>query len=279
MEAQHPFRRTADKEHFPPFSDIFEEGGEEEEEEEENMSIDLVATLRGDQLDPTTTCANQHWDAREEEECSEFFRDSKRVGMLKTPLSSRRNSRDDDVIRLLRDLGKRVTRIEKTLNLGREPDEKVPRGSPRGILKSPVMRRRKYTPSASTHKQPQFGLSPIPSMLGSPARRQGRSNIARTPVAPWMMSEAPTTTTARLDFEVDEDGDENEIDDVDNTSMLEMMDLKVSKSSKMSGPSRKLSPIKRDARYWRERLGSSAIPLPDSASILRRSQSFRRSWG
>ena len=37
MEAQHPFRRTADKEHFPPFSDIFEEGGEEEEEEEENM--------------------------------------------------------------------------------------------------------------------------------------------------------------------------------------------------------------------------------------------------
>ena len=277
MEEAHPFKRS-NIEHFPRFSKIFDDvGADEEEENEMEMSIDLVATLRGDQLDPTTTTKpdEQDWDVQEEAQCSEFFRDEKRMELLKTPLN-RRKSKEDEMMHLLRNLSKRVSAIEKHLRI-QEPDEKIP-NSPK-IQKSPVMRRRKYTPSASSRKQQQFGLSPIPSMLGSPARRRGQTNIAKTPVAPWLTPKNPTTpwstpynkkstntTTTRLDFEDDEEEDED-------MSMLDMMDLKVS-----APKSSQHSPIKRDARYWRERLGSS-LPPPDTASVLRRSQSFRRSRG
>ena len=281
---EHPFKRTSHKEHFPPFSGIFDNKGADVEEEEDDevddmeMSIDLVATLRGDQLDPTITNKNcgRDWDLQDEAQCSEFFRDERRMEMLKTPVSTRK-SKEDEMIRLLRDLTKRVSAIETHLKI-QEPDEKIP-NSPR-LQKSPVMRRRKYTPSASSRKQPQqqFGLSPIPSMLGSPARRRG---IAKTPVAPWLTPKNSTTqwtmpkdktsnntTTTRLDFEDDEEEEEDR-----DTSMLDTMDLKVSAASKSSH-----SPIQRNARYWRERLGSAIQPL-DTASILRRSELFRRSWG
>ena len=277
MEEPHPFKRS-NINHFPRFSRIFDDAGVDEEEGEMDMSIDLVATLRGDQLDPTTTTKHdgQDWDVQEEAQCSDFFRDERRMELLKTPLN-RRKSKEDEMMNLLRNLSERVSAIEKHLRI-QEPDEKIP-NSPK-IQKSPVMRRRKYTPSASSRKQQQFGLSPIPSMLGSPARRRGQTNIAKTPVAPWLTPKNPTTpwstsynkkstnntATTRLDFEDEEEEDED-------MSMLDMMDLKVS-----APKSSQHSPIKRDAQYWRERLGSS-LPPPDTASVLRRSQSFRRSWG
>ena len=129
------------------------------------MSIDLVATLRGDQLDPTTTTKpdEQDWDVQEEAQCSEFFRDEKRMELLKTPLN-RRKSKEDEMMHLLRNLSKRVSAIEKHLRI-QEPDEKIP-NSPK-IQKSPVMRRRKYTPSASSRKQQQFGLSRFLTCLES----------------------------------------------------------------------------------------------------------------
>ncbi len=303
--ALHPFRgQTSEKEHFPPFSNIFDnengnnddENTEEDNEEEERdmeMSIDLVATLRGDQLDPSSNHQNRHsgpdWDTNEEDQCSDFFRDEKRMEMLKTPLHCQTTSKQDEIIRLLRDLSTRVSIIEKHLHLGKysnEMDQKV-HSSP-NIQKSPVMRRRKYTPShVSSTAQPQFGLSPIPSMFASPAQRpRSRTNLAKTPVAPWLMPEAPSVTKKSLSFIDDDDDDDDEEDEEEDgkeTSIMDLMELKVSRRKQNLAASltqdrslrqqQSSSVIKRDALYWRERLGSTLTPSNIN------SRSFRRSWG
>ena len=130
MSAKNPFGGpSTDREHFPSFTNVFRgENPEEEEEEEEegdrsDLSIDLIAELRGHHLEvPEKLPVPSPASSNVAKECDRFFAST--LNHLRTPMKRGRSSIEERVSRIERFLEKRfgfVPAPTRTLPWGVSP--------------------------------------------------------------------------------------------------------------------------------------------------------------